>query len=161
MDLSFCLGPPLHWCLAKLGIDKETMPDAIAVFETAHTERIDLVTAMPEADSVIRELASSGVAIGIATIKPEPIAELVLETVGLRDCIHALHARSDDMDPRTKSDLVRAALDELPGASPLYIGDHDNDARAAADCGVPFLWYPENSWDEIRRAVLRGSASRV
>jgi phosphoglycolate phosphatase len=159
-DLSFCLGPPLHWCLERLGIPHERMPDAIATFETAHTERIGLVAAMPGADVVIHELVASGVSIGVATIKPEPLAKVVLQTIGLGGCVKTLRARSDDMDPRTKTDLVREALAELPGAAPLYIGDHDYDEQAAATNDIAFMRYPENSWDDIRAAVLDGSPTR-
>jgi len=152
-DLSFALGPPLHWCLEQLGIDDERMADAIAVFETAHTELIDLVAPMPGATAVLAELAGRGIAIGIATIKPEPIATIVLDTIGVRSYVSALHARSDDLDPRTKTDLVRAAASEL-GSDAIYTGDHDNDERAAKALGIPFLRYPDNSWDAIRAAVL-------
>lgn len=160
-DLQFALGPPLHWVLEQLGFTDENMADAVAVFETAHTERIDLVAPMPGADLVLRELASSGVKIGVATIKPEPIAKIVLDVLGLSDAVHALHARADDMDPRTKTDLLRDAFDELGGDDPLYVGDHANDERAARELGIPFLWYPANSWDRVRSAVLAGSASRA
>jgi phosphoglycolate phosphatase-like HAD superfamily hydrolase len=153
-DLSFALGPPLHWVLEEIGVADERMSDAIAVFETAHTERMSLVVPMPGAEIVIPELAAAGVAIGVATIKPKFIAKVVLRTIGLGTHIHALHARADDMDPRTKTDLVRGALAELPGSEPLYVGDHDNDELAARELGIPFLRYPDVSWNEIRTAVL-------
>lgn len=160
-DLQFALGPPLHWVLEQLGFTDENMSDAIAVFETAHTERVDLVVPMPGADVVLRELANSGIKIGIATIKPEPIAKIVLDVLGIADHVDVLHARADDIDPRTKTDLVRDAYEELGGDEPLYVGDHAGDEEAARALGIPFLWYPENSWDDIRRAVLAGSASRA
>jgi phosphoglycolate phosphatase-like HAD superfamily hydrolase len=160
-DLRFALGPPLHWVLEQLGFGDDVMADAIAVFQTAHIERIDLCTPMPGADVVLRELASSGVTVGIATIKPQDIAQLVLETIGVADAVHALHGRADDMDPRTKTDLLRDAWHELGGDDPLYVGDHDNDERAARELGIPFLWYPANDWATIRSAVLAGSASRA
>ncbi len=160
-DLSFVFGPPLHWVLEQLGFSDENMADAIAVFETAHTERIDLVAPMPGADVVLRELASSGVKIGVATIKPEPIAKIVLDVLGLSETVHVLSARADDMDPRTKTDLVREAFDTLGGDDPLYVGDHEGDENAARALGIPFRWYPATPWDEIRRAVLAGSASRA
>jgi len=160
-DLAFALGPPLHWVLEQLGFTDDNMADAIAVFETAHTELIGLVVAMPGAAVVLRELASSGVKIGVATIKPEPIAKIVLDAIGLSDVVHVLHARADDMDPRTKTDLLREAHAELGGDDPLYVGDHDNDEAAARALGIPFLWYPANSWDTIRTAVLAGSASHA
>jgi phosphoglycolate phosphatase len=157
-DLSFALGPPLHWCLAKLGVDDERMPDAIAVFETAHTELIDLVVPMPGAAVALEELARRGIAIGVATIKPEPIATLVLDTIDVRAYITALHARSDDIDPATKTDLVRAAAAEL-GSDAIYTGDHDNDEQAAKALGLPFLRYPDTPWDEILAAVLATAAA--
>src|SRR5438094_10494999 len=61
-DLAFALGPPLHWCLEQLGVTDEQMADAIAVFETAHTELIDLVVPMPGAETVLPELAARGIA---------------------------------------------------------------------------------------------------
>jgi len=156
-DLSFALGPPLHWCLTQLGVNDDRMADAIAVFETAHTELIDLVVPMPGAGVVLPDLAARGIVIGVATIKPERIATLVLDTIGLRDCVKAVHARSDDMDPRTKTDLVRAAAGEL-GNDAIYTGDHDNDEAAASELGIPFLRYPDNSWEAIRAAVLGATA---
>ena len=153
-DLSWCLGPPLHWCLERLGVPDERMADAIAVFESAHTERIDLVVPMPGADAVIRELQGRGVRVGVATIKPQAIAELVLTTIGLREHVDVVHGRSDDLDPRTKTDLLRLAAEELDGTSPLYVGDHDNDEAAAVALGIPFLRYPATSWSAIRAAVL-------
>lgn len=153
-DLSFALGPPLHSVLRELGITDERMRDAIAVFETAHTERMSLVVPMPGAEIVIPELAAAGVSIGVATIKPKFIAKVVLRNIGLADHIDVLHARDDDMDPRTKTDLVRGALKDLGGDSPLYVGDHGNDELAARELGIPFLSYPDNNWNDIRRVVL-------
>lgn len=153
-ELSFSLGPPLHWCLERLGVDEQRMPEAIAIFERAHVERIDLVRPMPNADVVIPELVRAGVRIGVATIKPQALAELVLETVGLREHVAVLHGRTDDLDPRTKTDLLREVIAELPGPNPIYVGDHDNDRKAAEALGIPFVSYPENSWDDIRAAVL-------
>ena len=156
-ELSWSLGPPLHWCLAQLGVTEAQMEEAVAIFERAHTDRMDLVTAMPGADVVIPELAAAGVRIGVATIKPQYAAELVLEKIGLSDHIDVVHGRADDMDPRTKTDLLRLAAEELRGPSPIYVGDHGNDELAAKELGIPFMWYPQNSWDEIRDAVLNGS----
>lgn len=152
-DLSWCLGPPLHFCLRKLGVDDERMADAIATFESAHTERIDLVVPMPGADAVIRELRSDGIRMGVATIKPQPIAELVLTTIGLREHVDVVCGRADDLDPRTKTDLVRSAAASLEGSSALYVGDHDNDEAAARELGMRFLRYPQNSWTRIRAAI--------
>lgn len=155
-ELSWSLGPPLHWCLERLGVRADQMDRAVKVFERAHTECIDLVRPMPGADVVLPALVGAGVQIGVATIKPQGIAELVLRTIGLDECVSCVHGRLDDFDPRRKTDLLRNAAAELEGSNPLYVGDHDNDEQAARDLGIPFLRYPDSSWDEIR-LVLSGA----
>lgn len=154
MELSWSLGPPLNWCLAQLGITEDVMPHAVSIFERAHDERMDEVEPMPGADVVIRELHASGVRVGVATIKPQYAAEKVVASIGLDGCIDVIHGRTDDLDARTKTDLLRACSAALPGPRPLYVGDHDNDELAAAELGIPFVRYPDHSWEQIRAAVL-------
>jgi phosphoglycolate phosphatase-like HAD superfamily hydrolase len=157
-EMSWALGPPLHWCLEQLGIPKELMDDAVAIFERAHTDRMDSLRPIAGADVVIRELSGMGVAIGVATIKPQLIAEHVLDVLGLRAHIACVHGRSDDYDPRTKTDLLRESWAELGNADAIYVGDHSNDEVAARELDIPFLRYPAHSWDEVRAAVLGATA---
>jgi phosphoglycolate phosphatase len=154
MELSWSLGPPLNYCLTRLGVGDDVMPAAVAIFERAHDELMDEIEPMPGADDVIRELHATGVGIGVATIKPQYAAEKVIASIGLTDCIAVVHGRIDDLDPRTKTDLLRLAYTDLPGPHPLYVGDHDNDEFAASELGIPFARYPDHSWDQIRVAVL-------
>lgn len=156
LDLSFALGPPLHRCLERLGVPPTLMPDAIVAFERAHTDRLHLCAPMPGVREVFETLARRGTPVGIVTIKPQAIAGLVLTSVGLASFVTAVHGRSDDLDPRTKTDLLREALDDpaLAGPRPVYMGDHDNDEVAARELGVPFLSYPQTPWESIGRIVL-------
>lgn len=156
MELSWSLGPPLNYCLQRLGVPDDVIPDAVTIFEKAHDERTDIIVPMPGADAVIRELSDAGVRIGVATIKPQHAAEKVIAQVGLSGCIDAVCGRTNDLDPRTKTDLLRLTYAEVPGPRPLYVGDHDNDELAAAELGIPFMRYPDHSWARIRAAVLGG-----
>jgi phosphoglycolate phosphatase len=157
MELSWSLGPPLHWCLAQLGVAEELMGDAIRIFERTHDELMDSIEPMPGAHAVIRELHDTGVRVGIATIKPQYAAEKVIAAVGLDGCIDVLVGRTDDLDPRSKTELLRSAYEQLPGPRPLYVGDHDNDQIAALELGIPFVRYPDHSWEQVRAAVLGGA----
>lgn len=156
VDLRFALGPPLHWCLEQLGVSKKLMPDAIVAFERAHTDRLHLCAPMPGVREVFEEVRSAGVPIGIVTIKPEGIADLVLVETGLHGFVDVLMARTNDLDPRDKTELLREALDHpgLQGNDPIYMGDNDNDEEAARDLDVGFLRYPDNSWTDIREAIF-------
>lgn len=156
IDLRFCLGPPLHWCLEQLGVPKDVMPDAIVAFERAHTDRLHLCVPMPGVRSVFEEVYRSRIPIGIVTIKPEGIADLVLTQAGVHGYVSVVVARTDDLDPRDKRELLRIALDhpELRGNDPVYMGDNDSDELAAADLDVPFLRYPDTPWAQIREAIF-------
>jgi phosphoglycolate phosphatase len=154
MELSWSLGPPLNTCLAQLGVSEDVMTQAIEIFERAHLERMEEIRPMPDADTVLTELASEGVRIGVATIKPQYAAEQVLASIGLTELVDVVHGRENDLDPRTKTDLLRLAIADLPGPHPLYVGDHDNDELAAKQLGIPFARYPDHSWGQIRAAVL-------
>ncbi len=154
-ELSWSLGPPLNYCLAQLGVPDDRMRDAIAIFEQAHDDRMDMVTAMPGAEDVLRDLAGRGVRIGVATIKPQRAAERVLDVLGLSGCIDVVCGRKDDIDPATKTDLLRRASTAVRGPAPLYVGDHDNDELAAAELRIPFLRYPQHSWTQIGAEVMR------
>lgn len=156
VDLRFCLGPPLHWCLEQLGVPSDVMPDAIVAFERAHTDRLHLCAPMPGVRAVFEEVCSHRIPIGIVTIKPEGIADLVLAQTGLHGYVTVLMGRTNDLDPRDKTELLREALDhpELQGADPIYMGDNDNDEAAARDLDVPFLRYPQSDWATIREAIF-------
>ena len=158
MELSWSLGPPLHWCLEQLGIRSDQMERAIAIFEREHSRLMPTLRPIVGADVVIRELAGMGVPIGVATIKPQPLAENVLEVLGLRDAISCVHGHTDDFDPRTKTDLLRLAHEELGSGDAIYTGDHDNDEAAAHALNIPFFRYPDHSWETIRAAVLGATA---
>jgi len=158
MELSWSLGPPLHWCLEQLGVTAEQMNDAISIFEKEHERLMPTLQPIAGADVVIRELAAQGVKIGVATIKPQHLAEVVLDVLGLSDAVMCVHGRTDDHDPRTKTILLKAAWDELGSTDAIYTGDHENDEVAARELGIPFLRFPDHSWDEIRSAVLGATA---
>lgn len=158
MELSWSLGPPLHWCLEQLGVRTDVMDDAIAIFEKEHERLMPTLTAIEGADAAIRDLAHRGVKIGVATIKPQHLAENVLEALDLDHAVACVHGRVDDHDPRTKTVLLKAAWDELGNRDAIYAGDHDNDEVAAQELGIPFYRYPEHSWNVIRDAVLGATA---
>jgi phosphoglycolate phosphatase-like HAD superfamily hydrolase len=132
------------------------MPDAIVAFERAHTDRLHLCTAMPGVRDVLEEVHKLRIPIGIVTIKPQGIADLVLVEAGVHGYVDVVVGRTDDLDPRDKTDLLRDALDhpELQGSDPIFMGDNDSDEQAAKNLDVPFLRYPDTPWAQIREAIF-------
>ena len=67
-ELSWSLGPALHWCLERLGVTSARMQDAVAIFERAHTESMHLVQPMPGADVVLPALVGVLIVAGLALL---------------------------------------------------------------------------------------------
>lgn len=94
---------------------------------------------MPQA---LDSLASDGWRMAICTNKPEAAARSLLDALGLSGRFAALGG--GDSYPVRKPDPghLRATL-AAAGGTPeraVMIGDHHNDVRAAAGCGVPCIF---------------------
>jgi phosphoglycolate phosphatase len=156
-DLAFCFGPPLHESLTKLGVAEEQMSEAMRVFAEHHWERaVHLLRPMPGALRALDLFAEAGIATAIVTVKPTGSAERVLRTLGVEHLFSAVLGRTDDFDPRTKTDLLGEALvhPALGGDRPIYIGDQPSDRAAAHAHGVRYLHHPQATWRHILDAVL-------
>ena len=94
---------------------------------------------MPEA---LDSLAAEGWRMAVCTNKPEAAARSLLDSLGLSGRFAALGG--GDSFPVRKPDPghLRATL-AAAGGTPdraVMIGDHHNDVRAAAGCGVPCIF---------------------
>ncbi|WP_198369135.1 HAD-IA family hydrolase [Roseomonas rosulenta] len=92
--------------------------------------------------AVLDTLAADGWRMAVCTNKPEVAARRLLEALGLSGRFTALGG--GDSFPVRKPDPghLRATL-SAAGSTPeraVMIGDHHNDVRAAAGCGVPCIF---------------------
>lgn len=94
-------------------------------------------------DAAIAELSAAGHPMAIVTNKPEALARLLLDGVGLAQYFGAVVG--GDTAERAKPDPAPLlhALDALgaTAAEAIFIGDSDVDAAAARRCGMPFLLF--------------------
>lgn len=95
----------------------------------------------PGAQAAVERLRAAGIATGICTNKPAPLAERLLRQLGVRDLFGVLVGAGTL--PRPKPDPAPlnhaiAALGAAPGRSVL-IGDTDTDRRTGANAGVPVV----------------------
>lgn len=95
----------------------------------------------PGAMEAVAALAAAGHPVGICTNKPEALARLLLDRLGVRDAFASLIG-ADTLpvrkpDPAPFREAVRRAGGTMPHA--CLIGDSDTDARTAAAAGVPAI----------------------
>lgn len=93
----------------------------------------------------IRELAEklhgAGKQVGIATSKPQAMAELLLERHGLRSCFDAVAGSDPGLNNNAKREVVLRAM-QVCGAEPettVLVGDTKYDAAGAEQAGIPCI----------------------
>lgn len=106
----------------------------------AYAETLDVHTALyPGAVASVEALRGAGYAVGIATNKPEGLAEELLARLGVRDLFGSMIGA--DTLPVRKPDPAHfwAAVDGCGGAreASLLVGDSDTDRKTSAAAGVP------------------------
>jgi phosphoglycolate phosphatase len=131
------IGPPLRLVLAELLDTAPDDPELDALVE-GYRSRYETTlratpgfTGMPEA---LDALAAHGLRLGVATSKPLPYAEPVLDTLGLRDRFDVVEGPSLD-GAEHKAQTLERALARLPGAFAL-VGDRVYDVVAAHEHGL-------------------------
>lgn len=146
-DLRPFVGPPLQEVFASFGLAPPAVERGVAVFRERYSagalldfEVYDGVVEM------LDRIGAGGLDCAIATSKPEPYAEAILDAAGLTSRFAAVVGATLDGTRRHKRDVVVEALQRLgadagPGA--VMVGDRDHDlvaAGAAGLSGVGVLW---------------------
>lgn len=136
------VGPPLEDGFAALGLSPAVVDDAVRVYR----ERYDLLSS-PLYDGVVEVLVAlraAGLPLALATSKPQPFAELVVDRGALTGLLDVVVGSDRSGGRRTKGDVVRTALDLLGRPlAPVMVGDRLHDVQGAAEHGVPcvgVLW---------------------
>ncbi|WP_431966398.1 HAD family hydrolase [Actinacidiphila sp. bgisy160] len=155
---------PHHELLARLGVtDEET------VFGAAWEEALALArwgaSPFPDAAGVLRELAASGMAIGVVTMQPASrVARLVPAELS---AYFGVVVGWGDAAPKPSGEGVLLALDRLgvPPGRACFVGDSPSDVAAAAAAGIPSIgaaWgYTGPALDDCGPTALAGALTEV
>jgi phosphoglycolate phosphatase len=126
--------------VAGLAPDEARVDDLLPAFLEVYEQRIAAQTRLyPGAVACLDALEASGWRVGICTNKPERLARLLLEALGIGDRFGALLG-ADTLpvrkpDPRHFTETV-ARLGGAPGGA-LLVGDTVTDRETARAAGVP------------------------
>ena len=135
------IGPPLHETFRQLSGRRDV--DAFvasyrARYRTKMVEETLVMDGIPELLAGLRHPAV------VATSKPRPLAEPLVEALGLRDRFLAVEGPSLGADAEPKATTIGRALEALPaGARPVMVGDRLHDVHGAAAHGlecIGVLW---------------------
>jgi phosphoglycolate phosphatase len=146
-ELLAYVGPPIMDSFRDLaGFDLAQAQRALDIYRPIYlaTGAFD-ATVYPGLEDVLRSIHEAGLALSLATSKPETPARLVLDHYGLTRYFDELTGASDDEVRSKKADVVAEALHRLRvgGAdlsAPVMIGDRIHDIHGAGEHGVPTIF---------------------
>jgi phosphoglycolate phosphatase len=137
------VGPPLVDTFTGLGLSPLLVDRAIDRYRMHFdAEGVRLYRPYPGMAALVDELRADGVAVGIATSKPTPIAERVLDVMRWRSSFDVLAGATMDSSRSTKADIIalaRAVLVDrgIGGGTVVMVGDRRHDVAGAHAQGLP------------------------
>ncbi len=155
LDLASIIGLPLDQIFSQLAPVAET-PRLIREYRRHYESRaLPSTRAMPGAVETIGELHRAGIKMAVVTHKPLIYAEQILDATRLRRFFLVVVGQSMIGQGRSKTEMIQEALDRL-GAPirPVYVGDHEEDERAAGEASIPFLPFRPDDWPTLKRRIL-------
>lgn len=157
-ELELVIGPPLVSALPRFGLDHDTVVRLIEAYR-ARYRPIGIFEAelYPGMADLVHRLAAAGLTLAIATSKPEPFAEQIVEHFDLRRSLDVVAGATFDDTRAYKADVIAHALAQLPGstaANTVMVGDrhHDIDGGRAHGLRTIGVSWGFGSRDELAQA---------
>jgi phosphoglycolate phosphatase len=161
-DIRACIGPPLRISLARLGVPETQLDEAVALYrEYFGTTGILDNRAFAGIPAMLAELASSGLALGLATSKLQLFADRIVAMFGVDHLFESVAGASADGSRLSKTAILGHALVGLGSPDPAtaaMIGDRADDMMAAAALGAVAVGV---TWGYGSREELIGAGAGV
>ena len=139
-ELEFFVGPPLLGSFMRCGLSQAQAAEAINVYREYYVAR-GMFENAPYAGiaEALRRLKAAGATLLVATSKPEPFAERILERFGLAEFFAVVAGSTLDETRTAKRDVIeyalaRAGVSERSAA--VMVGDRSYDVDGAKATGL-------------------------
>lgn len=153
------IGPPLTASFRDFcGMGQAEAEEATRLFRVYYNKQGVYENApYPGAADFLRALRDAGKTLAVATSKPQPLADLVLNHFGLAGYFHAICGASLDESHNRKPEVVADALRACgvtDRSTAILVGDRFHDVEGAAVNGIPSmgLLHGYGSREELRAA---------
>ena len=140
-ELRCFAGPPLvDMFMSFSRVDREEAEQLVRDFRERYVPiGVYESEPFPGIRELLIRLREAGMTLGIATSKPQPMAELLLKRSGLIECFDVVEGSGTHVNNDTKQQILARAM-ESAGAKPedcVLIGDTKYDVAGAKQCGIP------------------------
>lgn len=135
------VGPPLaDKFMEEYGLSREAAEQMVREFRERYGPvGIFESEPFPGIGELLKALKEAGFSTGVATSKPQHMAEQLIAHAGLSDCFDAVAGSLPGIDK--KREMIARAM-ELLGAekeTTVLVGDTKYDVAGAAECGIPCI----------------------
>ena len=135
------IGPPLIDSFQTYyGFSHEQAKEGVAFYREYFTDRgIFENEVYPGIPETLQRLKAAGKRLLVATSKPEPFAEQIMEHFGLADYFDVVAGAAFDETRTQKWEVIDYALDRIgvtDRKSVLMVGDREHDVLGAEKCGL-------------------------
>jgi phosphoglycolate phosphatase len=133
-------------CFAHNGAAPDDLPAQVARFKRYYAEEGHRRTRfMPGAETALRRLTASGLALGLCTNKDAEPARAILRRLRVEGLFRAVAGGDSGLakKPEAAPLLACVAACGVAPAEAVYVGDSEVDAATATAAGVPFLLFTE------------------
>ena len=143
-ELRCFAGPPLVDKLMEVyGVSRKEAEKIVVDFRERYQPiGIYESSPFPGIDQLLRDLRKDGYKLGIATSKPEVMAELLLDRSGLRDLFDVVAGSPPgEVNNKPKWQIVKDAMHQCGADTDhaVLIGDTKYDVEGAEKCGIPCI----------------------
>ena len=142
-ELRCFAGPPLVQKFMEVyGVTEEQAKQLVVDYRERYVPiGIYESSPFPGIRELLEALRRAGKSVGIATSKPQTMAEHLLERSGMKDCFDVIAGSGGGIGNDAKWQIVTRAM-ELCGAKPentVLVGDTKYDVEGAQLCGLPCI----------------------
>lgn len=160
------IGPPIQDGLRDLhGVPAEDLATGVEAYRAYYRERgMYENTVHDGVPLLLDDLTSASTLLGLATSKPDVIAEAILEHFGLRAPFAFVGGASLDGARRAKADVIVHTLDALGvdrsrwGSEVVIVGDREHDVVGARLAGIASIGV---RWGYAEPGELEGAGADV
>ena len=135
--------------LVKRVLDHVGLPSDATSHTNYLSEFLDIYTSEPakfttvfdQVHEVLRDLRSSGIALGLCTNKPESATDVVLEEFGLTAFFDSIVGGDRLLSRKPDPAMLYLVMEELAVERCLFVGDSEVDVATAKAAGVPIALF--------------------
>lgn len=142
--LNLFIGPPLFDAFSEhYNMNKEDADKAVEKYRENYNEKgaMNNFLVYDGVEEMLKTLKDEGFTVCIASAKPTPYINKMLDSVDMSKYFHTINGASFDETKRTKTAVIADTIEKnnFEKERILMVGDRENDVTGARNCGIDIL----------------------